>query len=136
METVVIALNQIVVKKITSMKTKTYYIFIVLIALFVISSCQNKENKTAVTFIELGSVKCIPCQKMQSVIKKVEENYPNQVKTIFYDVWTEEGEEASKGFEFEEIPTQIFLDADGKEYYRHVGYFPYKELEQVLKQKL
>jgi len=94
------------------------------------------DTKPKVTFIELGSVRCIPCQKMQKVIKKVEEEYPTEVKTIFYDVWTKEGKKAAKNFTFNEIPTQIFLDENGKEYARHVGYFPYEDLEKVLKQKI
>ncbi len=89
-----------------------------------------------VTFIELGSVRCIPCQKMQKVIKKVEEKYPKRVKTVFYDVWTPEGKKASEKFVFDLIPTQIFLDENGKEYARHVGYFEFEELEKVLLQKL
>lgn len=44
-----------------------------------------------VTFIELGSVRCIPCQKMQKVMESVEKKYGEQVNTIFYDVWTSEG---------------------------------------------
>ena len=111
-------------------------LFIVIIGGAGLFTACNLKTKPQVTFIELGSVKCIPCQKMQGVIKKVEENYPDKVKTIFYDVWTSEGEEAAKDYEFDAIPTQIFLDENGKEYYRHEGYFEYTELEKILKQKL
>lgn len=31
----------------------------------------NNEVKTKVTFIELGSVKCIPCKMMQPVMKNI-----------------------------------------------------------------
>jgi len=106
------------------------------IVLLLFWSCAKEVQKPTITFIELGSVRCIPCQKMQKVIKEVEKNYPKKVKTIFYDVWTDEGEKASEDFEFDEIPTQIFLDKNGKEFARHVGYFPYEELEKILKQKL
>ena len=40
-----------------------------------------------VTFVELGSVNCIPCKQMQPIMKSVEEKYGDQVKVIFYDVW-------------------------------------------------
>ena len=33
------------------------------------------------------------------------------------------------------IPTQIFLDKEGKEYFRHEGFFPKEELVNILKQK-
>jgi len=96
----------------------------------------DTKEEPEVTFIELGSVRCIPCQKMQPVMKQVEKNYPNQVHVIFYDVWTEEGKKAAKNFDFNEIPTQIFLDKEGNEFARHVGYFPYEDLEKILKQKI
>ena len=95
----------------------------------------NFEKKYKATFIELGSVRCIPCQKMQPVIKSVEEKYGDQVKVIFYDVWTPKGKEDAKQFEFDGIPTQLFLDENGKEYFRHVGFFPEDELVKILKQQ-
>mgnify|MGYP006346413285 FL=1 len=93
------------------------------------------EKKYKVTFYELGSVRCIPCKQMQPIIKSIEENYKDQVNVIFYDVWTKEGKEAAKNFTFQAIPTQIFLDENGKEFFRHVGFFPEEELVKVLQQK-
>ena len=54
---------------------------------------KKTETKFKVTFIELGSVRCIPCKKMQPVIKSIEEKYSKQVNVIFYDVWTPDGKE-------------------------------------------
>ena len=98
-------------------------------------SVTNSETKYKATFIELGSVRCIPCQKMQPIIKSVEEKYGDQVKVIFYDVWTSQGKEDAKQFDFDAIPTQLFLDENGREYFRHVGFFPEVELVKILKQK-
>ena len=36
---------------------------------------------------------------------------------------------------YEAIPTQVFLDKDGKEYFRHVGYFPEEDVVTILKMK-
>ena len=96
---------------------------------------KTAEIKYKATFIELGSVRCKPCQQMQPVIKAIEEKYSTQVKVVFYDVWTPEGKEKSKNFDFNEIPTQLFLDSEGKEYYRHTGFFSEEEVLKVLKQK-
>ncbi len=93
------------------------------------------EKKQIVTFIELGSVRCIPCQKMQPVMKSVEEKYGDQVKVIFYDVWSPKGKEDAKQFDFDGIPTQLFLDENGREYFRHVGFFPEDEIVKILNQK-
>ena len=95
----------------------------------------KKEINYKVTFIELGSVRCIPCQQMQPVMKSIEEKYGKQVKVVFHDVWTEAGAPFAKQYNIEAIPTQVFLDKTGKEFFRHVGYFPEEELVKVLKQK-
>ena len=103
-------------------------------------SAQNKVPdksgiKYKVTFIELGSVRCIPCQQMQGVMKSIEKKYPTQVKVVFHDVWTPEGKPFGQQFDIEAIPTQVFLDENGKEFSRHVGFFPEEELIIVLKSK-
>lgn len=95
---------------------------------------RNTPAQYKVTFIELGSVKCIPCKMMQPVMEEVEREYGDQVKVIFYDVWTEEGKPYANQYRIQAIPTQVFLDADGNEYYRHIGFFPKEELVKVLKQ--
>ena len=92
-------------------------------------------SKIKVTFVELGSVGCIPCKMMQPIMKEIEKEYKNQVKVIFYDVWTEEGSPYAEKYRIRVIPTQVFLDENGKEYFRHEGFFPKDELIEVLKQK-
>ncbi len=94
-----------------------------------------KEIKYKVTFIELGSVRCIPCQKMQPIMKSIEEKYGDQVKVVFYDVWTDEGKPFADQYNVDAIPTQVFLDKDGKEFFRHVGFFEETELIKVLNTK-
>jgi thioredoxin 1 len=88
-----------------------------------------------VTFVELGSVRCIPCQQMQPVMKSIEQKYGKDVKVVFHDVWTEAGAPYAKQYGIEAIPTQVFLDKDGKEFFRHVGFFAEEELVKVLQQK-
>ena len=96
---------------------------------------QTTEKKYKVTFIELGSVNCIPCKRMQTVMKSIESKYPNDVKVVFHDVWTEEGKPYGIKYGIAAIPSQIFLDENGKEYFRHEGFFPETELVKVLQQK-
>jgi len=95
----------------------------------------KESSKFKVTFIELGSVRCIPCKQMQAVMKSIEKKYGTQVKVVFYDVWTPEGKPFGEKYGIEEIPTQVFLDEHGKEFSRHVGFFAEEELIKVLKTK-
>jgi thioredoxin 1 len=92
---------------------------------------QNTEAK--VTFVELGSVKCIPCRQMQPVMKSVEEKYKGQVKVVFHDVWKDKALAQKYGIQL--IPTQIFLDENGKEFFRHEGFFPEDEIVKLLASK-
>jgi thioredoxin 1 len=88
-----------------------------------------------VTFVELGSVRCVPCKMMQPIMKDIETDYAGQVKVVFHDVWTPEGEPFATSFKIRVIPTQVFLDKEGKEYFRHEGFFPKEDLIKILKQK-
>lgn len=131
------------------MKRKKYiYIIIFLVLLAIVFGFKNiSDNNTKatltqedtttdevkVTFVELGSVGCIPCDKMQPIMKEIEEEYKGQVKVVFHDVKTAEGKPYIKEFGIRAIPTQVFLDKDGNEYFRHLGFFAKDELIKVLK---
>ena len=130
------------------MKRRKYiYIIIFLVLLAIVFGFKKVSNNTEailtqedvttdeikVTFVELGSVGCIPCDKMQPIMKEIEEEYKGQVKVIFHDVKTAEGNPYIKEFGIRAIPTQVFLDKDGNEYFRHLGFFAKDELVKVLK---
>jgi thioredoxin 1 len=91
--------------------------------------------KPLVTFVELGSVKCIPCRQMQPVMKAVEEKYGKQVSVVFYDVWKDDQREYAGKYGIKVIPTQVFLDKEGKEFFRHEGFFPEAEIDKLLQKR-
>jgi thioredoxin 1 len=94
-----------------------------------------KAIKPLVTFVELGSVNCIPCRQMQPVMKAVEEKYGKQVNVIFYDVWKDDQREYAGKYDIKVIPTQVFLDKEGKEFFRHEGFFPEAEIDKLLQKR-
>lgn len=87
-------------------------------------------KKYKIEFIELGSVNCIPCKKMQPVMKSIEAKYKGLVKVTFHDVWKEKGVSEQYGIDL--IPTQVFKDSTGKEIMRHQGFFPEEEIDKFL----
>jgi len=95
----------------------------------------EQDKKYKVTFVELGSVNCVPCKLMKPIMDEIETEYSDQVKVVFHDVWTPKGKEDSKKYKIKLIPTQVFLDEDGKEFFRHEGFFPKEDLIKILKQK-
>ena len=101
-------------------------------AITVAQTTTTVTQKPIVTFIELGSVNCIPCKAMQPIMEEVRTKYPDQVKVVFHDVWTPKGQPYGQYFKIKVIPTQIFLDKNGKEYFRHEGFFPAEELYKIL----
>ena len=105
------------------------------IVIFLLVGLTFGQSKPKVTFIELGSVKCIPCKQMQPVMKAIETKYGNLVKVIFYDVWTTEQKPFAKKYGIKLIPTQVFLDEKGKEFFRHEGFYPEKEIDKLLLSK-
>lgn len=95
----------------------------------------DRAQKPAITFVELGSVKCIPCRQMQAVMKAIEEKYAGQVRVVFYDVWKQDQQHYAQEFKIRVIPTQVFLDRDGQELMRHEGFFPEKAIDAFLQTK-
>ena len=71
--------------------------------------------------LELGSVTCIPCKMMKPIIDELTTEYKGSMVVEFNDVWADES--VGKKYSIESIPTQIFFDADGKELFRHEGFF-------------
>ena len=114
------------------------------VALF-LTGCTKSENAKApapdptgnelVTFVELGSDGCIPCKMMQPIMKEIESKYRGQVQVVFHDVWTDAGKPYIKKYAINVIPTQVFLDAEGVEFFRHEGFFPKDQLIAVLTAK-
>ena len=93
----------------------------------------EKKKMPVVTFVEIGSVNCIPCRAMQPIMKAVEEEFGEQLKVVFHDVWTPEGKMDAAKYNIRVIPTQVFLNQDGNEYFRHEGYFPQEGVVEILK---
>lgn len=97
------------------------------------SGAKDSTVKHKIEFVELGSVNCVPCKKMQPVMESIEKRYGGLVKVTFHDVWKDES--AGKKYGIQLIPTQVFLDDKGAELFRHEGFFPEEDIDKFLKSK-
>jgi len=88
-------------------------------------------GKALVTFVELGSVNCIPCRAMQPVMRDLEKKFGDQIRVVFYDIIQDEA--PAKLYNIRVMPTQVFLDQDGREFHRHEGFYPLAEIESLLR---
>jgi len=77
-------------------------------------------------FIEIGSVSCIPCKMMAPILDELRKDYAGRLQADFIDV--NEDRDAVTKFRIRVIPTQVLLDASGKELFRHEGFFPKAEI--------
>jgi len=121
----------------------TLWIFLIVSFLLInLSACNSAKpepdsvkaagHQAKITFVELGSVNCIPCKAMQPVMKAIEEKYGDQIKVVFYDVWQPEQKKYAQQYRIRLIPTQVFLDASNKEIFRHEGFFSEAEIDTLL----
>lgn len=87
----------------------------------------NETAKVAPTIaalpklVDLGAGKCIPCKAMAPILEELKKTHADKFTVMFIDVWKDP--DAAKPYKIDLIPTQIFYSADGKELFRHQGFF-------------
>ena len=78
--------------------------------------------------LELGAHQCIPCKQMAPIIEALTQEFRGVLRVEFIDVWQAENQERAKAYGIQSIPTQIFLDAQGRELWRHVGFISREDI--------
>lgn len=89
----------------------------------------NLNGEKIPVLVDLGSGTCIPCKQMVPVLEEVAKMYQGKVGVKVIDVYNNP-KEAKKYF-ISVIPTQVFLDKDGNEVYRHEGFLPKEEIIKI-----
>lgn len=79
--------------------------------------------KNTVTMVDLGAKTCVPCKMMAPILEELKEEYKGRAEVIFIDVWDQANEGKARKFKIMAIPTQIFYDKQGREVFRHTGFF-------------
>ncbi len=71
--------------------------------------------------VDLGAKKCVPCKLMAPILEDLDRDFKGKLDVVFIDVWKNSG--AGSQYKIRVIPTQIFFAPDGKELFRHEGFF-------------
>lgn len=83
------------------------------------------------TMVEFGATGCVPCDMMQPILEKLEKKFPDTLNIVFLHVG--ENQVLAGRYGIQSIPVQAFFDADGKEVFRHTGFYPEEEVMTQLK---
>lgn len=81
--------------------------------------------------LELGSTTCIPCQQMAPILDELKKEYAGRLKVDFIDVFKQK--QIADQYHVRVIPTQVFFDAHGREFFRHEGFFPKEDILQTFR---
>lgn len=81
-------------------------------------------------FLDIGSDSCFSCQEMGKILYKVKKEHPN-FPIYFINVKKERF--VAYELKVQMIPTQIILDKNGKEVFRHIGVLSEEGVETLLK---
>ncbi|MDD3580497.1 MAG: thioredoxin family protein [Desulfobacca sp.] len=81
---------------------------------------------------EFGSKYCLPCKEMKQIMADLQTSHGDQVE--FRMVYVDEEKPLFEQYKIMLIPTQVFLDANGKEVDRHIGALAKEEVIQKLKE--
>jgi thioredoxin 1 len=76
---------------------------------------------------DFGSENCIPCKTMLGILTPMMKDYEGKVDIRIINVY--EDKELTKQFKIVTIPTQVFIDAAGREIFRHIGVYPRDSIE-------
>jgi len=98
---------------------------------FLTPKLEKAKKEKKFVMLELGSKGCIPCEKMRPVMDRLTKEYGRRLEVIFVDV--RENPDIAKQWGVYVIPVQVFLNKDGAEVHRHIGYYPFEDIVKVLK---
>lgn len=90
-------------------------------------------QKPRPAILEFGREYCPMCEHMAKVLQQLSAKYGDQVEVRILN-YSEADEHFSKQYKVVFVPTQVFLDASGKEVFRQTGVFTQDELAKKLKE--
>lgn len=69
--------------------------------------------------VDFGSNSCMPCRQIRPILKEIEKEYADKAQVLVIDVY--QYQDLAREYRVTLIPTLIFFDKGGKEFFRHVG---------------
>ena len=86
------------------------------------------RNSGKPTMVDFGASGCRPCDMMTPILADLKKKYEGKANVLFVHV--REKQVLASRYGIQSIPVQVFFDKDGKEVYRHTGFFPQADIEK------
>jgi len=84
------------------------------------------------TVLDLGSDSCVPCQMMMPIFAELEKELEGKANVILLQI--ADYRDLSTKYKVRVIPTQIFFDQNGGQYWRHEGYLSKEDILKKLRE--
>jgi len=78
------------------------------------------------TLVDFGAQGCGPCDMMTPILEELRLAYADRCNILFVPVG--EQQILAARYNIQSIPVQMFFDKDGKEVFRHIGFFPKEQI--------
>ena len=97
----------------------------------------NKDSSDVIAknlpvLIDLGRGTCKACKMMLPILQELQEEYKGRAIIKIIDIRYDP--EPARVYKIRLIPTQIFLDVQGREVYRHEGFMDKASIKQKLQE--
>lgn len=82
------------------------------------------------SLVDFGATGCRPCDMLAPILKTLTKKFRGKLNVLFIHVGKEKALASRYGIS--SIPVQVFFDKDGREVFRHVGFFAQDAIERKL----
>ncbi len=82
------------------------------------------------TVLDIGASSCIPCKMMKPIFEELEKEYEGKANILLLEI--SDYRDIANKYKVRVIPTQIFFDKNGNQYWRHEGFLSKEDIIKKL----
>ncbi|NQV17792.1 MAG: thioredoxin family protein [Armatimonadetes bacterium] len=82
------------------------------------------------TVLDIGASSCIPCKMMKPIFEELEKEYEGKANILLLEI--SDYRDIANKYKVRVIPTQIFFDKNGNQYWRHEGFLSKEDIIEKL----
>lgn len=82
--------------------------------------------------VDFGANSCVPCRQIRPLLKEIGKEYTGKAHVLILDIY--KYKDLAGEYRVQVLPTLIFFDKSGKEFYRHLGSWDKNSIVNKLKE--